>query len=60
MFIVVFGQPPVHCPNAQSCYCNVFGLCDLEGCTESACEGRYTLPTVADMPADWKELPEYD
>ncbi|KAI9675114.1 MAG: hypothetical protein M1817_001522 [Caeruleum heppii] len=51
------GRPPIHCPDAAACYCNVFGLCDLN-CTESACDGRYQLPRFSTMPEGWPENAE--
>ncbi|KAI9845306.1 MAG: hypothetical protein M1837_004928 [Sclerophora amabilis] len=39
---LIFGMPPVHCPDEQTCYCETFGLCDL-ACTEHGC-GRYVYP----------------
>ena len=57
---VLFDQEPVFCPNARSCYCNVFGICDLTGCSDGECQGMYTLPTSSLMPEGWKPLPEYE
>ncbi|RMZ90037.1 hypothetical protein DV736_g2747, partial [Chaetothyriales sp. CBS 134916] len=51
-----FGQPDVHWPEAQSCYCNVFGLCDLDNCTDKACQAQYTLPRYSTKPKEWKPL----
>ena len=53
---MLFGRDAVHCPDARSCYCNVFGLCGLENCTEGAC-GRYLLPPIPAQPPWWKEDP---
>lgn len=49
-YIVIFGRPPVFCPDAETCYCNVFGFCDLEDCTDDECPGRYVLPDWTDVP----------
>jgi hypothetical protein len=57
---IFFGKGDVHCPDAPACYCNVFGLCDLQNCSQSACPGQYTLPKYSTMPPGWKQLAEYD
>jgi hypothetical protein len=54
-----FGRPDVHCPDAKTCYCDVFGLCDLENCSQGECEGRYSLPPYSNAPQDWAPLPEF-
>lgn len=53
--IVIFGMPAVHCPDAESCYCNTFGMCNLT-CTEDVCEGRYTVPPSLTLPEGWPEV----
>ncbi|GAP86670.1 hypothetical protein SAMD00023353_2000600 [Rosellinia necatrix] len=52
---IIFGKEAVHCPPAASCYCNVFGLCDLEpSCRDdSSCDGRYVLPPFSSLPKGW-------
>ncbi|KAF2087460.1 hypothetical protein K490DRAFT_73836 [Saccharata proteae CBS 121410] len=52
---MLFGKNAVHCPSAADCYCNVFGLCDLECDTqqEGMCKGRYTLPPYSSLPEGW-------
>ncbi|KAK8086446.1 hypothetical protein PG994_001420 [Apiospora phragmitis] len=52
---IIFGQEAVHCPSAEDCYCNVWGLCGLN-CTESECDGRYTLPPVSTLPGGWPKV----
>ncbi|KAK8039615.1 hypothetical protein PG993_008026 [Apiospora rasikravindrae] len=52
---IIFGQEAVHCPSPEACYCNVFGLCGLN-CTESECDGRYTLPAVSTLPVGWPKV----
>lgn len=52
-FTVIFGQAAVFCPSAQECYCNLYGMCNLQKCTERGCEGQYTLPKVATLPQGW-------
>ncbi|OTB08003.1 hypothetical protein M426DRAFT_52592 [Hypoxylon sp. CI-4A] len=52
---IIFGKEAYHCPSAKECYCNVFGLCDLE-CSESSCDGRYTLPPYSSLPEGWPVL----
>ncbi|KAF2740152.1 hypothetical protein EJ04DRAFT_518942 [Polyplosphaeria fusca] len=50
---MIFGKESVHCPTTKECYCNVFGLCELE-CKESgSCIGRYILPPYATLPDGW-------
>ena len=39
---ILFGRSAVHCPSAEDCYCNTYGLCDLE-CKEGDC-GIYQYP----------------
>lgn len=53
MAAVIFGKEPVHCPNAQECYCNVFGLCNLNCPGPNACDDRYVLPPYSPLPKGW-------
>ncbi|KAF2757811.1 hypothetical protein EJ05DRAFT_477026 [Pseudovirgaria hyperparasitica] len=53
---IIFGKDPVHCPKASECYCNVFGLCDLECYKDDSCEGRYALPPYSTLPKGWPRL----
>ncbi|KPI43688.1 uncharacterized protein AB675_6365 [Cyphellophora attinorum] len=55
-----FGMPDVHCPDARTCYCAVFGLCDLQNCAQWGCPTQYQLPPFSTMPEGWKQLAEYD
>ncbi|KAL8791800.1 MAG: hypothetical protein Q9195_005609 [Heterodermia aff. obscurata] len=41
------------CPHAESCYCRLYGLCDLEGCKRGSCHGQYYLPQNFELPGDW-------
>jgi hypothetical protein len=50
---IIFGKPPVHCPNAKECYCNTFGLCDLECNNDSGCGERWAYPPFATLPQGW-------
>lgn len=43
------------CPNAADCYCNLYGLCDLQ-CRKDACRGRYDLPPYSSLPEGWPEV----
>ncbi|KAK1762914.1 hypothetical protein QBC33DRAFT_460525 [Phialemonium atrogriseum] len=52
---IIFGKPAVHCPRAQDCYCNMWGLCDLT-CVDRECTGRYTLPSSATLPNGWPRI----
>lgn len=51
--VVLFGNGPIHCPTAASCYCNVFGLCDLTCETDAGCKNRYVLPRYSTLPDGW-------
>ncbi|KAK8039443.1 hypothetical protein PG993_007854 [Apiospora rasikravindrae] len=54
---IIFGKESVHCPSTKDCYCNLWGLCgDDMTCTDGACEGRYTLPGLANLPDHWPLL----
>ena len=51
----IFGKNYTHCPNAKQCYCNVFGLCELE-CEEDGakrCGERWPYPPSATLPEGW-------
>jgi len=50
---IIFGKPAVHCPTASDCYCNVFGLCDLECNDEGRCGERWAFPPYATLPQGW-------
>jgi len=50
---MVFGKEAVHCPSTRECYCNTFGLCDLQCTDKSSCEGRYILPPFSTLPYGW-------
>jgi len=50
---MLFGNGPIHCPTAASCYCNVFGLCDLTCETDAGCKNRYVLPRYSTLPDGW-------
>ncbi|KAL1862878.1 hypothetical protein VTK73DRAFT_6588 [Phialemonium thermophilum] len=52
---IIFGREAVHCPKAEDCYCNLWGLCDLK-CTQDQCEGRYKFPPSAAMPKGWPRI----
>ncbi|TVY23461.1 hypothetical protein LHYA1_G008385 [Lachnellula hyalina] len=49
---IIFGKPPVHCPNTKECYCRVFGQCDLE-CKEGECGQHWPFPPYSSLPAGW-------
>ncbi|KAK8004149.1 clathrin heavy chain [Apiospora arundinis] len=49
----ILGQPAVDCPNAGTCFCAKFGLCDLK-CEEHGCKGRYFF-NFGELPAKWPE-----
>jgi hypothetical protein len=37
---IMFGKPAYYCPPAKECYCERFGMCDLECEREGWCLGR--------------------
>lgn len=41
------------CPRAAECYCRLYGLCDLEDCSDSRCPGQYKIPADFKIPDDW-------
>lgn len=49
---IIFGKAAVHCPNPKECYCNTFGLCELE-CEEDGCGERWPYPPSATLPDGW-------
>ena len=55
MLLVIFGKGAIFCPSTAECYCNLYGLCDLE-CKEGKCDGRYVLPKVATLPKGWPRV----
>ncbi|KAK6508120.1 hypothetical protein TWF506_010223 [Arthrobotrys conoides] len=52
---IMFGKSYVNCPSAKECFCNVFGLCDLECKSEGECEKRYILPQYSTLPPGWPD-----
>ncbi|KAI7325044.1 hypothetical protein KC315_g8095 [Hortaea werneckii] len=52
---IIFGKEAVHCSDAQSCYCNVYGLCDLACEDQGVCMSQYTLPKYSSLPHGWPE-----
>ncbi|KAJ5088997.1 Lipase class 3 [Penicillium argentinense] len=50
---MIFGEKAVYCPTAKECYCNVFGLCDLDCPVDGQCDGRYVLPPYSSLPKGW-------
>ncbi|KAH6616911.1 hypothetical protein F5144DRAFT_377219 [Chaetomium tenue] len=55
MWHIIFGKGAIFCPSAAECYCNLYGLCDLE-CKEDKCSGRYVLPKYAALPKGWPRV----
>jgi len=53
---LLMGKPAVHCPDAETCFCEKFGLCELECADPSGCEKRYHLPQYANLPDGWPEV----
>jgi hypothetical protein len=50
---IIFGKPYTHCPNAKECYCNIFGLCNLECDGEDKCGERWPYPPYSSLPKGW-------
>lgn len=50
---IIFGKPAVQCPSAEDCYCNTFGLCDLECANERGCGERWPYPPSSTLPKAW-------
>ncbi|KAJ9302949.1 hypothetical protein DTO271G3_323 [Paecilomyces variotii] len=50
---MIFGMEPVHCPDVAQCYCNVFGLCNLNCDGPDSCDNRYILPPYSTLPKGW-------
>ncbi|THY64145.1 hypothetical protein D6C97_02761 [Aureobasidium pullulans] len=50
---IIFGKGAVFCPNTEICYCEVFGLCDLQCEDEGHCREQYTLPPFSTLPEGW-------
>ncbi|RMY62791.1 hypothetical protein D0863_10839 [Hortaea werneckii] len=52
---IIFGKDAVHCPDAKSCYCSVYGLCELACEDQGVCMSQYTLPKYSTLPHGWPE-----
>ncbi|KAJ4141646.1 hypothetical protein NW768_000862 [Fusarium equiseti] len=52
---IIFGKDPVHCPNAAECYCQNYGMCDMQ-CEADKCESQYTLPPFSTLPKGWPQI----
>ncbi|KAI1379087.1 hypothetical protein F4677DRAFT_410501 [Hypoxylon crocopeplum] len=50
---IIFGKDAVDCPSAAQCYCNLYGLCDLDCTSEGDCPDRYQLPPYSTLPQGW-------
>lgn len=56
MWHKLFGMEAVHCPDAETCFCEKFGLCGLSCPSEGACLGRYKLPPwTKPIPKGWPQ-----
>ena len=49
---IIFKMGAVHCPPAGECYCQNYGMCDLD-CEKDKCAGQYILPPFANLPKGW-------
>lgn len=56
---MVFGEDAVFCPDVETCYCKVYGLCSLS-CESGGCKTphgpQYTLPPYSNLPHGWPEV----
>jgi hypothetical protein len=50
---MIFGMPPVSCPDVETCYCETFGRCAVECQGQDTCEGRWVYPPSASLPKGW-------
>lgn len=56
MWHITFKKDPVHCPETTSCFCELFGYCDLNCPEEGWCKGRYWHPPfLTAFPEHWPE-----
>jgi hypothetical protein len=46
------------CPDTQTCYCRLYGRCDLKACVEGQCPGQYSVPKGYKLPDDWEGIVE--
>ncbi|KAG8207305.1 hypothetical protein GTR04_5318 [Trichophyton interdigitale] len=52
---IMFGKKAIHCPNASTCYCKMYGLCHMT-CQSKRCDGQYSLPKYTDLPKGWPKI----
>jgi Protein of unknown function (DUF3431) len=50
---IIFGQEAVHCPDAATCYCRTFGLCNLDCAGSDKCGERWPFPPFSSLPTGW-------
>lgn len=50
--LVMMGKPAVLCQKASKCFCEKYGLCDLQCYNDGNCR-RFVLPTFAVIPEGW-------
>ena len=53
---IIFGRNSVHCPIAQECYSNVYGLCGLECHEVAKCGERWPFPPYSSLPNGWPQI----
>lgn len=51
----MFGKGAVNCPMAGDCYCDTYGMCDLD-CSYNKCNGQYALPPYSTLPKGWPRV----
>lgn len=51
----LMGKPAEYCPSVGQCFCDKFGLCDLDCPGPDACRGRYKQPGVWQFPKGWPD-----
>lgn len=51
---VIFGRPANDCPDAPTCYCKLYGLCDLECESNRSCWSQWSSPGNAANDGDFE------
>ena len=51
---MILGAPAVYCPEAEQCFCDKFGLCDLKDCAVHGCPNPWHFKYGV-LPKGWPE-----
>lgn len=54
-FISLSSLNRLGCPDAQQCYCQLYGRCNLECSRPGHCKGQYSIPPRYALPDGWAE-----